>query len=530
MRPSRRALAFVFLLAPPAAAAPLCDRIDALIAAGHAGYEGQVAGPADDAEFLRRACLDLRGSVPTAAEVRAFLADRSADKRERLIDRLLVAPGYARRLAWHFDVTFMERRKDGKVPRAEWEKYLRGAFAADRPYDQLVRDILSADGVDPKARPAAKFVLDRDGEPHLVTRDVGRVFLGRNLQCAQCHDHPSVEGYRQEQYYGLYAFFGRTFLHPKATDSKAVIAEKADGDVNFVSVFDRAKAQKFATPRLPDGEPLPEPKAEKGREYKVPPKGNARPVPAYSRRERLAEALTGPANRAFARTAVNRLWAMMLGRGLVHPLDLDHADNPPSHPELLDLLADEFVAHKYDVKWLLREIALTRTYGRSSVVPVAAADEPPADRYLVAALKPLTPEQMAYAVAAAVDQVDVDAPAAEVKLAGRVTQFRAAFAGPEGEPEDAAAPTLDQVLFVKHGPVLRDLTAAKPGSLAARVAAQADPAKAADELFVSALSRPPTAEEAADVAAALGRAKDRPAAAAELVWALIASGEFRFNH
>ncbi|MFO0811248.1 MAG: DUF1549 domain-containing protein [Gemmataceae bacterium] len=510
----------------------LHERIDALIAAGQPDYAKQVAPLAADAEFVRRVTLDLNGTIPTADEVRAFLADKAADKRTQLIDRLLARPEYARRLGQHFDVTLMERRPDSKVTRAAWEEFLRASFVANKPYDQLVREILSADGVDANNRGPAKFYLDRKFEPTLVTRDVGRLFLGRNLQCAQCHDHPLVDDYKQDHFSGLLAFLNRSYLFPTAEVATAVMAEKADGEVTFSNVFDTTKKQFTAMPHLPGGSTVEDPKFEKGKEYKVAPAANVRPVPAYSRREQLAKAVTDPRNRAFARTAANRLWAMMLGRGIVHPLDLDHPSNPPSHPELLDLLTDEFAAHKYDAKWFLRELALTTTYQRSS----EAADSPP-ERYLRAALKPLTPEQLGYAMLQATGQADAerlagakDATALEAKLAPRVAPFRSTFAGRPGEPEVGTETTLGQALFLKHGGAVRSAIAARPGNLLDRLAKLEKPDAMADELFVSVLSRLPSAEERTDVADAIKGTANRPAALAEVIWALVASAEFRFNH
>ncbi len=519
-----------------AAPAPLAARIDRLIAAGHPGFAHRAAPPAADAEFLRRVTLDLAGTVPTAADTRAFLADPAPDRRDRRIDRLLAAPEFARRMAHVYDVWFMERRKDVKVTRAAWEGFLRASVAADRPYDQLVRDILTADGVDPAARGPAKFYLDRDFEPHLVTRDIGRVFLGRDMQCAQCHDHPTVDDYTQADYHGLFAFLNRSFLFPAPTAAAAVLAEKADGDVTFVSVFDRAKTQHTARPRLPGGDPVAEPAAVKGKEYKVTPAKNVRPVPAYSRRAGLAGRVV--ASPAFARTAANRVWATLVGRGLVHPVDADHAGNPPSHPELLDLLAAEFAAHRFDVKWLVREIVRSETYQRSSEVPAGLKAVPP-DRFLVAELKPLSPEQFAYAVLQATGRTGAErarlgkaaTPAAlDAALAPRVQAFRAVFAAGPGQPEDGLAATLDQTLFLKFGPAVRGLLESRADSLTGRLAELPDDAAVADELFLSVLTRFPTADERADVAAALAGATDRPAAVAETVWAVLASAEFRFNH
>jgi len=525
-RPGPAAVLLVMLLAPPAVAdEPLHARIDRLIAAGCRDHATLAAPPADDAEFLRRVTLDLSGTIPSTADATAFFADTDPDKRTKAIDRQLAAPGYARRMAQAFDVILMERRKDTRVTRATWETYLRDTFAANRPYDAFAREILSADGSDAKTRPAAKFFLDRDLEPNLITRDLGRVFLGRNLGCAQCHDHPTVSDYKQADYYGIQAFINRTFLFPNAQAATAVIAEKADGEVNFTSVFDKSKKTSATGPRMPGLKPLDEPKAEKGKEYKVAPAKDVRPVPAYSRRERLAAALTSPENPTFARTAVNRLWALMLGRGIIDPVDQDHADNPPSHPELLDLLAREFVANKYDVKWLVREIALSRTYQRSSEVPAALSDVP-ADRYLVGPLKPLSAEQLAYALSEATGNTSADAKASPL-----VATFRGVYGGAAGEPDDGTTQTLSQTLFLKHGPAVRGLTGPKAGNLADRLA-KLPPDRVVDELFLSVLTRRPTADEKADVTAALTRtpAAERPAFCGELVWALVTSAEFRFNH
>jgi hypothetical protein len=533
------AISWLLSVAAATAAAPsLHERIDTLIAAGYSDYAKQAAPLADDAEFVRRIYLDLAGTIPTAAETRAFLDDKSADKRTRLIDNLLAGPGYVRRMMWFLDTTLMERRPDVKVPRGAWEEYLRAAMVENKPYDQFVRELLLNDGSDAKTRPAAKFFLERDMEPNLVTRDLARVFLGRNVQCAQCHDHPNVDDYKQEHYYGIQAFVNRSYMFPNPGVPTAIIAEKADGDVNFVSVFDKNKKQNTTLPRMPGGKSKDEPKPEKGKEYKVAPAANVRPVPAFSRRELLAAAITSPDNPAFSRTAANRLWAMMLGRGLVHPLDWDHSSNPPSHPELLDLVAKELVAHNYDMKWFIREVALSKTYQRSSETP-AGLTEIPADRYLTATLKPLCPEQLGYALLQATGQTDAERTALgakgteaqlDARLMPRVAPFRSMFSRQPGESQDAFSATLDQTLFLKFNPTVRGMIALRAGNLADRLAKLADNDILAEELFVSVFSRKPAIDERKDISDVLKGAKDRNAAITELVWALVASAEFRFNH
>lgn len=540
MAPAFRPLAAVLLLLAPTlarSADPLHTRVDAHVAKGF-GEHKKHAGPASDDEFLRRAYLDLVGTVPTVQQVNEFLADSSKDKRTKLIDSLLASPGYARRMAWFFDVTLMERGKDAKVPRAAWEAYLNATFAANKPYDEFARELLSNDGSDPKTRPAAKFFLDRDLEPHVVTKDIGRVFLGRNLQCAQCHDHPTIDDYKQAEYYGIQAFLNRTFLFPNAAAPTAVIAEKAEGDVSFMSVFDKNKKLNSTAPKITNTKAIDEPKAEKGKEYKVAPAKDVKPIPAYSRFAQLANAVTSPENKAFARNAVNRVWAMLMGRGLVHPVDTDHGNNPPSHPELLDELTREFVAHKYDLKWLVREIALSDAYQRSSVVP-AGLDDVPADRYLVAVLKPLTAEQLAYAAMQATGHTDAERVAMgakgtesllDVRLGGRLGPYRAMFGRGADPTADDFSATLDQTLFVKFGGAVRGLLPPRAGNLADRLGKITNPDAVADELFASVYARRPTAQERQDVADALKGAKDRQTAINELIWALVASAEFRFNH
>jgi hypothetical protein len=536
-----RLIATVAILALPGfapAVDPLHARIDKYIGDGFGDLKKHVAPRASDEEFFRRAYLDLTGTTPTVAELNNFLADSAKDKRAKLIDRVLDGPGYARRMAWHFDVMLMERRPDAKVPRAAWEAYLQAAFAENKPYDALVREMLSNDGADPKTRAAAKFFLDRDFEPHLVTRDIGRVFLGRNIQCSQCHDHPTISDYKQADYYGIQAYLNRSFLFPNTQAPTAVIAEKAEGDVSFTSVFDKNKKLNSTLPRMPGGKSVDEPKAEKGKEYKVAPAPNVKPVPTYSRRALLADAVTSAGNPAFARNAVNRIWAMMMGRGIVHPVDMDHGNNPPSHPELLNELAKEFVAHKHDLKWLVREIALSDAYQRSSETP-AGLDDPPAEKYLVAVLKPLTPEQFAYAVMQATGHTDAERTALgpksteaqlDARLAPRLAPFRTIL-GRGGEvAADTFSSTLDQTLFLKYGAAVRGLLPPRPGNLADRLGKLTNPDAVADELFAAVFSRRPTADERKDVADALKGAKDRQTTINELVWALVASAEFRFNH
>jgi hypothetical protein len=571
----------VALTAAPACAddaeLPLHVQIDRLIAAGTPDYESQAVPLASDAEFLRRVSLDLTGQIPTTDATRAFLTDDDPEKREKLVDRLLDSPEYARHMQNVYDVMLMRRLRAQKVSEADWQTFLRTSFAENKSWDQITREILSADGTDAKKRGPARFYLDRDGEANEITRDVGRIFLGVNLECAQCHDHPEVYDWKQEHYYGISAFLIRTFVFTDK-QKKAMLAEKAEGEVTFQSVFepaDKKKGGKTTLPKLFDGPVLEEPKFKEGEEYEVKPDKDVRPIPKFSRLAKLPAAIIEGSDGRFARTAANRLWAQMMGRGLIHPVDYDYSLNPPSHPELLDLLAQQFEAQGYDIKWMLRELALTKTYQRSSrqaVAPesenIAAAandeivdaealaeaaesaepeeksvEELPEEAFGQAMLKPLSPSQFAWAVLQATGEADVQRKALgdkfteaalHQKLTGIENRFIQLFGGLPGSPPEEFESTVDQVLFLANDATVLGLIRPKNGNLADRLnKLPEDDAKAlADELFLSVLTREPTEEEVAGVQNYLSglSANAHADGIQELIWALLASSEFRFNH
>ncbi|MBC8325598.1 MAG: DUF1549 domain-containing protein [Verrucomicrobia subdivision 3 bacterium] len=345
---------------------PFHVRIDRHVAAGQVG---PLAGQASDGEFIRRLHLDLTGRIPSSAEARDFIDDTSATKRRAAIDALLASPEYARHMATVFDVMLMERRADKYVKTPAWRGYLRDAFAANKPWDAMAGEIIGTDGNRtgiPHA--AAKFILDREAEPNLVTRDLARKFFGMDLQCAQCHDHPNIDDYYQRDYFGIYAFVSRSFVFRPDAQKPAVLAERATGEAKFKSVFTEISGG--MRPRVPGDFEITEPVFSLGDEWQVAPNPknkNLRGIPKYSRRAQLAK--HAAASPYFGRNIANRLWGHMMGRALVEPRDGLHTGNPSAHPELLGLLADEFAAHNYDVRVFLRELALSQTYQRQFDLP-----------------------------------------------------------------------------------------------------------------------------------------------------------------
>ncbi|MFN0197449.1 MAG: DUF1549 domain-containing protein [Planctomycetaceae bacterium] len=349
--------------------APVTDnlsaRIDELIAANRIG---PLAPPASDAEFIRRLYLDLVGRVPSITEVRTFLADATPEKRNILIDQLISSPEHARRMSIFLDISMMERRGDTNVPTAEWRQYLFTSYQSGKPFHQMAAEILGANGIDPAQRGQAKFYLDRESEPNLITRDVGRVFFGIDLQCAQCHNHPLIESYHQTDYYGLFAFVSRNFPFAQEDQNKRIVlAERAEGEVDFKSVFTGDIGRTL--PRLPGDVEVAEPSFPPGEEYEVKPADKVIPVPKYSRRAKFAQLVAEGKNRAFQRNISNRIWGFMMGRGLINPVDLHHLDNLSTHPDLSTLLADELAKRNFDVRSLIRDIARTQAYQRAFQMP-----------------------------------------------------------------------------------------------------------------------------------------------------------------
>ncbi|WP_435011614.1 DUF1549 domain-containing protein [Tundrisphaera lichenicola] len=375
---------------------PMHDQIDRLIDSGRVGPPIALAG---DAEFLRRVSIDLTGMPPSSEELASFLTETDVAKRPRAIDRLLASPLHDRQMATILDVMLMERRPSQKVAAEEWQEYLLAACRENRPLNLIFRELLSADGTEASRRPAVRFYLDRGAEPNLITRDVARIFLGRDLQCAQCHDHPLIEDYRQSDYHGLLAFFSPAYevSRKEADKETSYYAEKAGDDLAFDSVF--IKNDKHLTgPRIPGETEMVEPIFPPGEEYQEKAADAIFPVPKFRRRARLASALTDGSNVLFNENIANRLWAMMMGRGLVHPLDLKHPANPPSHPELLKLLASELVALNFDTRAFLREVALSQAYQRTIDLPAELASSAGVIASKLAELKSQSDELSADAV------------------------------------------------------------------------------------------------------------------------------------
>lgn len=338
---------------------PLHRRIDQTFAATEIG---PVAPAVDDYTFARRVYLDLIGRIPTSQQTREFTTNPAADRRVQMVDQLLASDDFNRHMATVFDVMLMERRGGKHVKSEDFQAWLRKSFAENKPFHKLAGELIAADTSN-GSNTVAAFLLERDVEPNLLTREISRTFFGMDLQCAQCHDHPNVSDYKQEDYYGIYAFVSRSSLFQPDKKKPALISEAADGQAPFKSVF--TDRQAFTSPRMLGAPEIAETIYPAGDEYIVKPSKTTAGVPKYSRRNQLAELIATGENTYFRRNIANRLWALVMGRGLVHPVDMHHSSNPPSNPAVMQLLAEEIAAMNFDVKTFLRELVLTDVYQRS---------------------------------------------------------------------------------------------------------------------------------------------------------------------
>tara|TARA_Y100000588_G_scaffold54160_1_gene51326 strand:+ start:186 stop:1817 length:1632 start_codon:yes stop_codon:yes gene_type:complete len=508
---------------------------------------GPIAGKSNDPEFFRRVQLDLAGQIPTSKEVRDFIQNKNPNKRAKLIDQLLANDTFAEHWTDRLSVMLLERQNLGKINDEDWRSFLIKQLKKEPRWDVMAYEMITADGKG-DTRAAMRFLGNANHER--MTKDIARLFLGMDLQCAKCHDHPSVDEWKQAHFWGLFAYLNQT---KSATHSKNklpyFVENLATKKVEFQSVFEAEK--KSTGPYLPGGKEIDIPTFEKGQEYEKPAADGLPAVPKFRPRELMARELTSNNNRYFTRNAVNRLWYLMMGRGLSHPLDEVHAQNPPSHPQLMKLLMKEFAAHKFDVKWFIREIALSESYQRSSKLPQDAKQPDPA-LYITAHPKALTPEQLLRAILKAtgntkrVEALKADPNAEKFDRRGYFTGshrelpssyeeikavFMETFAQPAGQEEVEFLPGLNKALFLMNDRLLLSWLHPQGENLVARVNKLKDPKSISEELYFNVLGRPPVKEEIHIVSEYLEKQNSRRTEAlGELVWSLLTSIEFRINH
>ncbi len=490
----------------------------------------------DDTTFLRRAYLDLLGVIPSAETARAFTADAAQDKRTRLVESLLQRGEFADFWAMKWaDLLKIEERQLDQKGMTVFHKWIRDGIAANKPLDQFARELISARGSTYENPPANWWRANRDP----VTRGeaTARVFLGTQINCAQCHNHP-FERWTQDDYYGWTALFARVdykIVENKRKDTNDTREFKGDQIVQFKS------SASVTNPRT--GKP-------------APMKLLGGPAPEVSKERDELQVLGDwmAQSPMFARTQVNRVWFHLFGRGLVEPVDDFRASNPASHPELLDALTREFIAQRYDLRWLIRTITSSRTYqlaagpandaAANGGVASNAADEL---NFSKAIVRRLDAEQLLDSMSKAL--------AAPLKIPGwpdakRLAQvpegrkhyhpittdldrFQLVFGKPPrlvaSECERTNDPTVGQAVQLLSGSVVQGLLTAPDNRLAQWSDEARSGSEVVSEMFWTTLNRAPTDTETAAMTDYFDKAKDRRAAMEDAMWALLNSKEFVFR-
>jgi hypothetical protein len=518
---SRAALLGVLLVTTPITAATKVDRyrgadevasrVDQLMDEAWKKANVTPARPAGDAEWLRRIYLDVAGRIPSVTEARSFLADRRSDKRQRLVASLLAQPRYP---TWFASVwrglllpeadTNLQIRVQGPA----FERWLRNWLASERGYDWMVRELLTAPTQPGMGRFASGselgiFYVAKENKPEELAATASRLFLGINIGCAQCHNHPFAN-WKKEQFWSFAAFFSE--VQPRRDPRARQRARSGLAELVIPGT------EKVARAKFLDGK---KPSFENG--------DSPRPV--------LADWMTATDNPYFARAAVNRLWAHFFGTGLAEPLDeMAGTDSVPSHPAVLDELARAFARQKYDLRWLIRAITATKAYQLSSARSHASQDDP--HQFARMTIRGLNGGQLFDSLAQATGFRDDGAAGSRNRfgIGGTRDEFLTKFAGSERPTETQRS--ILQALTLMNGKVMAAATNVRRSETLQAVvdAPFLDVPGKIETLHLAALSRKPTATELARLTRYVEKGSRQDEALADVFWALLNSAEFVVNH
>ncbi len=509
--------------------------------------------PATDNEWCRRVYLDILGRVPKVDELTAYLKDKGRDKRADLVDRLLGEEYNAEYVRnWTAIWTNILIGRTGGVDRKSlasregMEKYLGDTLKYNKPYDQMAKELITASGCvrpeDEGFNGAANFLADKMADNGLqATARTSQIFLGMAVQCTQCHNHPFNE-YKQNQFWEMNAFFRQTKLERVATDEKKqkFVAKIVDRDFkgegnnpNKAEIYYELRNGKLkvAYPVFVDGTSLASLYKDKGEDF-----GDHGALKDVNRREELAKLVL--ASREFDRAITNRLWAHFLGHGFTKPIDDIGPHNPPSHPELLDALGKSFRDEGFDLKKMMRWIALSEPYSLSSQIGSRNADDDPSlgakpmfSRFY---MRQMEAEQLyqSLLVATAADNTFSKKDAAEMQEKW-LKQFNNAFGTDDNDESTTFNGSIPQALALMNGELVRRATGNQPGSMLAKVAmdTKRDNAEKIRYLYMAGLSRMPTKQEL-NISNELlvSRSGNVGTALQDIWWAVLNTNEFILIH
>jgi hypothetical protein len=498
------------------ARAPRANFIDGLVLTKLAELNIEPSPLSSDTEFIRRAYLDAAGILPAPDEIRAFLSDTRADKRARLIDALLGRSEFVDYWAYKWsDLLLVSSRSLPSNAMWSYYNWIRSSVAANKPWDQMARELLTASGSTLANGAANYYVLHKN--PIDVTENVAMTFMGFSITCARCHNHP-LEKWTQKDYYQMANLFSRIAVKNGPDRGDLIVYPARTGEINH------PRLNVPLAPRPLDGPSL-------------------QVSAGTDRREFFADWLVSPDNAFFARALVNRVWKNFMGRGLVEGVDDIRDANPPSNPELFAALTRDFVAHRFDVKHLVRTIMNSATYQLSSVPTASNTADLKYHSHYIARRLPAEVILDAISQVTGVAETFPNHPgrrALQLPDAAVDSYFLTAFGRPPrvtaADSERQQEPSITQALHVINGDTINHKLSAPGGLIQKLVDGGTDNRTAVERIYLSALSRYPSDEElrtlsrAMDEAAARAPGSSRRPVLEDLAWAVLTGREFLFNH
>jgi hypothetical protein len=465
------------------------------------------AGQCDDAEFVRRVYLDLAGTIPTASRVTAFLNSKETDKRAKLIDELLADKRFGTNLAEIWSNQMIPHESNNRfLQQKPFESWLAGQFNNNVSLDKTVYELITASGEIDKNPAITYFVANPTVDK--MTDSVARMFLGVQLQCAQCHNHPFTD-WKQTEYWAMAAFFMKT----KMSATPQAAAKK--GATLAVSETGKSSGKKQM---LPESAKLVPAKFLQGEQPKIT-------TPEL--RPTLAKWMTSADNKYFARAMANRFWYELFGRGLVNPVDDMHDDNAPSHPELLATLTEQFKLNGFDAKYLIRSICNSDVYQRTSASKMDVASVEP-DLYVRREMRVMRPENMYDSLATILGGESGRGTKAATGKRGPTTSrdvFVAFYRVEDANPIEYQI-GIPQALRMMNS----SFTGKGDGTAMEITKNSKTPTEAIERIYLTTLSRMPTAQEVERLTAYLRRDNNQRNAYGDILWALMNSSEFVLNH
>lgn len=479
----------------------------------------------NDSTFARRVYLDLAGRAASTTELKTFVADGREDKRARLIDLLLESEDHAIHFADLFDALLMGRAAEHQYAQRVkhgWRAYLEDVFRSNRPWDSVAREILLARPTDESRAGAVWFLYERNNQHQAIAEAVAPAFFGIRIECAQCHDHMMADEITQAHYWGLVAFFNRG--KNELTSKGPRVVESAIGGFSEFADLSGDSSPNLLTflgaGTVDEKRPEKDAKQEDAEDLYLPSAVDGEPrLPKFSRREKFVSEIVDQ-HPLVAKAMVNRIWAAMLGRGLVHPFDEMDSMHDPSHPELLTWLTEDFRQSGYDVRRLIRAIANSRAYQLSSVRPVGV-DDPSFFAWYIE--RPLTAEQMARSIQLlARGSFQNDSP-----LVGLFRQqLRDVL-------PDETVVTIDDALFLSNNRTLHEFLdqSDASGHFVSKLLSIDSTSERARVMIESAFGRQAAEDETLALTEFLDARQSSPQQALTLAfWSLINSAEYRLNH